>query len=317
VLGASYAIYRFICEDMGRVFEPESFYSQADLIPQGRYTFCTATDGNHGRGVAWAANKLNQRAMIFMPGNSVPARIKNIEDLGANVSLVDGDYDLAVRIAYDEAVKNGWQIISDTSWPGYERIPRWIQAGYSTIFKEIETRMPASEKIDLVFVQAGVGALAASVAWYFNKKYSKSRARIISVEPLDAACLLESIDTPDGIPLKASGSLNSIMAGLNCGTPSLTAWPIIKAGIDAFMAIPDTDALEAMRLYYYPVKGDPRIVSGESGASSLAALKILCLEDDFAKARQFLGLNEKSNVLLLNTEGDTDPEFFRKVVRRA
>jgi diaminopropionate ammonia-lyase len=317
VLGASYAIYRFISEDMGETFEPDLFYSTSDIIPSKKYTFCTATDGNHGRGVAWAAHQLNQKAMIFMPQNTVPARIKNIEKLGANVAIVDGAYDLAVQIAHEEARKNGWQIISDTSWPGYEQIPLWIQAGYTTIFREVEMHLPVSEKIDLVLVQAGVGALAACVAWYFNKKFSRSKAKIVSVEPLDAACLLESIDSPEGNPLKASGSLTSIMAGLNCGTPSISAWPLIKTGIDAFMAIPDSSAIEAMRSYYYPLEGDPQIISGESGASSMAALKGLCAKPGIADAREFLGLDGKSNVLLLNTEGDTDPEFFRKVIGKA
>lgn len=314
VLGASYAIYRFICDDTGNIIAPDKFYSTPDIIPPDKYTFCTATDGNHGRGVAWAAYKLRQKAMIFMPGNTVPARIKNIEDLGADVSLVDGDYDLAVQVAHNEAIKNGWQIISDTSWPGYEQIPRWIQAGYTTIFKEMEMHMPQSEKIDVVLVQAGVGALAACAAWHFNKQYSKAKPKIVSVEPLDAACLLESIESPEGNPLKASGKLNSIMAGLNCGTPSPVAWPIIETGIDAFIAIPDSEALDAMRSYYYPEKGDPRIISGESGASSLAALNTFCRDDDLQNTREFLGLNEKANVLLLNTEADTDPEFFKKAV---
>ncbi|MBD3217006.1 MAG: pyridoxal-phosphate dependent enzyme, partial [candidate division Zixibacteria bacterium] len=171
-LGASYAIYRFICDEFKKSnLEPpasESFYSKNDIIPPDKYTFCTATDGNHGRGVAWTASKLGQKAVIYMPENTVPSRIENIRKIGAEVNIVDGDYDDAVRTCQEEAEKNGWQIISDTSWPGYETIPVWIMAGYVTIFREIDQSLSNSEKIDCFIVQGGVGALAAAASWYYN-----------------------------------------------------------------------------------------------------------------------------------------------------
>ncbi len=317
-LGASYAIYRFICDEFKKSNldppAPDSFYSENDIIPPEKYTFCTATDGNHGRGVAWTASKLEQKAVIYMPKNTVPARIENIRKLGAEVHVVAGDYDDAVGICQEEAERNGWQIISDTSWPGYETIPAWIMAGYVTIFQEIDQSLSDSEKIDCFIIQGGVGALAAAASWYYNTTRKAGDMKIVSIEPREAACLLESIDTEKGEPLKSRGNLDSIMAGLNCGTPSLAAWPFIKQGIDLFMTVSDSDAVDAMRSYYYPQGDDPQIISGESGASSLAALKALCEKTDYKDAREFLALKETSTVLLLNTEGDTDPEFFRKTV---
>ncbi|MBD3219016.1 MAG: pyridoxal-phosphate dependent enzyme [candidate division Zixibacteria bacterium] len=193
-------------------------------------------------------------------------------------------------------------------------MPVWIMAGYVTIFREIDQSLSNSEKIDCFIVQGGVGALAAAASWYYNTTRKAGYMKIVSIEPREAACLLESIDTEGGEPLKSRGNLDSIMAGLNCGTPSLTAWPFIKHGIDLFMTIEDSDAVDAMRAYYNPQGDDPQIVSGESGASSLAALKTLCENENYRDARDFLDLNEKATVLLLNTEGDTDPEFFRKTV---
>jgi diaminopropionate ammonia-lyase len=319
-LGATYAIYKFISAEYEKsghdIPPPESFYATEDIVPYGRYTFCTATDGNHGRGVAWTASKLRQKAVIYIPENTVPARVDNIRQHGAKVHIVKGDYDDAVRICRDEAQKNGWQIISDTAWQGYETIPRWIMAGYISIFKEIDESMKKEDSIDCFIVQGGVGALAASAAWYYNTVHWQADLKIVSVEPREAACLMESIDTHEGDPVKSSGSLDSIMAGLNCGTPSITAWPLIKQGIDLFMTVSDKDAVEAMRAYYYPKDDDPRIVSGESGVSSMAALKVLCRHDDYKEALDFIGLNSQSTVLLLNTEADTDPEFFKNAVKR-
>lgn len=319
-LGASYAIYKFISAEYKKsghdIPPPESFYATEDIVPPGRYTFCTATDGNHGLGVAWTASKLCQKAVIYMPRNTVPARVDNIRQHGAEVHIVDGDYDDAVETCRDEAQKNSWQIISDTAWQGYETVPRWIMAGYVTIFKEIDNSLKKNGNIDCLIVQGGVGALAASAAWYYNIFHSQSDLKIVSVEPREAACLLESINKPKGEPIKSSGSLDSIMAGLNCGTPSITAWTFIKQGIDLFMTVSDRDTVEAMRAYYYPKDDDPRIVSGESGASSMAALKVLCRHDDYKEALDFIGLNSQSTVLLLNTEADTDPEFFKNAVKR-
>ena len=317
-LGATYAIYRYLKRDIDThgdsLPDASEFYRTPDIIQPGSYTFCTATDGNHGRGVAWAARKLNQRAVIYMPENTVPARIENIRSENAEVIIVDGNYDEAVRRCAADAEKHGWQIISDTSWPGYEEIPRWIMAGYTTMFREIHETPGEPADVDIVFVQAGVGSLAAAVAWYYNKANTGQTAKLVSVEPTDADCLLESIRSPGGNPTQSLGKQDSVMAGLNCGTPSEVAWPLIKTGFDLFMSIPDHYSIEAMRRYYYPQGNDPQIISGESGAAGLAALIALLDSDSLTLARESLGLTSNSKILLLNTEGDTDPANFNAVV---
>ena len=314
-LGSTYAVYHLIKKYLKVSSldcpEPERFYQDLNL-PKETFTFCTATDGNHGRGVAWVAHKLNQHAVIYIPKNSARARIENIRNESAEVIVVDGAYDEAVQQCRHDAEKNGWQIISDTSWHGYEEIPRWIQAGYLTMFEEIHAN--ASINVDIVIVQAGVGALAAAAAWYYNSICPTPRPKLVSVEPIGADCLLQSILSDTGEPVSLKGELASIMAGLNCGTPSPIAWPFVKQGFDLFMTITDDAARDAMRMFYNPSDNDPRIISGESGAAGLAALATLVNAPTYAPAREFLHLDSTSRVLVINTEGDTDPLGFRNVV---
>jgi len=317
-LGASYAVYRLINEQFaaagGIMPRPEDFYRQPEVVPPGQFTFCTATDGNHGRGVAWVARKLRQRAVIYMPKNSAVARINAILGEGARVNVIDGSYDDAVKLAAHDAETNGWTIVSDTSWPGYDRIPRWIMAGYLTLFREIHNALSANDRIDAVLVQGGVGALAAVAAWYYNVEYPAHKTKLIAVEPTTAACLMASIEAPGG-ELQSVGTGQTIMAGLNCGTPSPVAWPLIKKGFAAFMTVADDACIRAMRTFYYPHNADPRIIAGESGAAGLAALWSLCEDAAMSDARKKLKLDDSSTVLLLNTEGDTDPESFARLVQ--
>ncbi len=317
-LGASYAIYRYIKDVFAKegreVAPPEEFYRRPELIPEKRFTFCTATDGNHGRGVAWVARLLRQNAVIYLPKDTVVDRIQAIVDEGAQVNVISGHYDDAVNRVREDAARNGWTMISDTSWAGYTKIPQWIMAGYLTLFREIHHAEDQAPHIDFAFVQAGVGALAAAAAWYYNIEYTANPVRIVSVEPTQAACMLESIKSPDGQPRTATGDFDTIMAGLNCGTPSPVAWPHVKHGFDAFMTITDEHGLNAMRAYYNPDRDDPRLTSGESGAAGLAALTALCESPQLKEGRAVLGLDQHSRVLLLNTEADTDTEAFRRLV---
>ncbi len=313
-LGATYACYRFVkryLEEQGRACPSAAdFYSGAEPLEPGEMTFCTATDGNHGRGVAWTARKLGQPAVIYMPSGTVPARIENIRHEGAEVVVTDGNYDDAVTRCSEDAAANGWQIISDTSWPDYEEIPRWIMAGYLTLFREIRTG-----RFDLVLVPGGVGALAGTAAYYYRSEFALPATKLVAVEPIEAACLLESIASPDGEPVMAGGRQDSIMAGLNCGLASPVAWPLIKFGFDAFLAVSDLACAEAVRSYYRPEADDQCLVAGESGAATLAGLMTLAGSRDPAGARETLGLGPRSSVLLLNTEGDTDPAGFERLVR--
>ncbi len=306
-LGASYAVYRFLREDIvqrgGAAPDPSTFYSQAlpDGLPQ--YTLCTATDGNHGRGVAWVARQLGQRAVIFMPHGSVNARVEAIESEGADVIIVDGDYDATVCAMAQAATDNGWQIISDTAWPGYTEIPRWIAAGYLTMFREIDVQ--SEKRPDVVFVQGGVGALASAAGWYYRQGDAKVQPKLVSVESEAAACLLESIQSREGQPVTARGDGQTIMAGLNCGTPSTVAWPIIRSTFDSCVSIGDEDSRRAMKALRHPLGNDPVIDTGESGAAGLAGLMALLERETLRPLAEHLNLSSESTVLVLNTEGDT------------
>ncbi len=300
VLGASYAIHRF---------------AQRRAVGAGPCTFATATDGNHGRAVAWAARRLGQRAVIFVPGNTVAARIEAIQGEGAEVVVVPGSYDETVRRAAAEAERNGWQVISDTAYPGYTEIPGWIMEGYGTIFEEAARQLAelGGAEPSLVLLQAGVGGLACAGSLFYW--WRGRRPTLVAVEPTDADCLLESAASPDGSIREAKGRQDSIMAGLNCGTPSLLAWPLIRDGMDAFLAVDDDFAREAMRLLASGEGGDPAVVSGESGAAGLAGLLALASEASLAEAREALGLRG-ARVLLVSTEGATDPPSWERIVGR-
>jgi diaminopropionate ammonia-lyase len=320
-LGASYAIYRFLKKQwqsrFTTAFTPASFQDAEVLAKLGAFTFCAATDGNHGRAVAWTAKKLGQKAVIFMPADSVSARVENIRGEGAVVVLVAGTFDDCVKRCAADAAANNWQAISDTAYPGYREIPGWILLGYTSIFAELEgiLHQPGKAGVDVVILPAGVGGLAAAGAFYYSKTYGAIRPVLICVEPVSSDCFLESIRFGKGEPLPTRGRQTSIMAGLNCGIPSPLAWPIVRDAMHFFLAVGDGYAEQAMRRYAHPLGMDPRIVSGESGASGLAALFALTNSEKLASIRSRLPLNQNSRVLLLNTEGDTDPVNFEKIVK--
>jgi diaminopropionate ammonia-lyase len=260
----------------------------------------TATDGNHGRAVARVAKWFGFDARIYLPRGTAPARIDGIASEGAQVEIVDGTYDDAVaRAAADASDRN--LVISDTSWPGYEEVPRWVMEGYSTIMCEIDDALAqrGDATPDVIAVQFGVGALAAAVVRHFRT------SKILSVEPLHAACMLESIEA--GEIVTVPGPHDSIMAGLNCGRVSLVAWPIVSRGINAFIAIEDERAREAMRAL-----ARIGIVAGETGASGLAGLLEVCSNADHRAA---VGINGDTRVLAFITEGATDPQSYAEIVR--
>lgn len=314
VTGASYAMARYICErqkiDTTRLSAVGFIEALTTKMTPDSHTFAAATDGNHGRAVAWVARKLRQKAVIYIPKEMVPARRQAIEGEGAELVEIDGDYDLAVRRLAEDASRYGWHVISDTGLPGYEEIPRWIMAGYQTILFEV-TRQSVQTP-DIIFVQAGVGGLAAAVAEYYRQR--QDRPQLVCVEPLQADCCMASIEAGRGEPVHARGSLRTIMAGLNCGTPSLTAWPMVKSAYPYFLAIDDVWARRAMQQLYRPEGEDPRVVAGESGAAGLAGLLATLQDDNLAPLRNALGLTKSTDVLVINTEGATDPENFHRIV---
>ena len=281
----------------------------------GPMTVTAATAGNHGRAVAWAARRAGLDAVIFIPAHTEGARVEKIRREGARVELVRGTYDEAVALAAETAERNGWQVVSDTGYPGYLQIPGWIAEGYSTLFEEAGAQLAAAGAgpPDVVMVQAGVGSLLHAAVDHFRG--GSTQPKLVAVEPAQANPLFASISSPEGQPVTASGSQKSIMAGLNCGEVSRAAWPTVRRGVELFITILDRHAEDAMRRLAYPAGTDPAIVAGESGAAGLAGLLALVEEERLAPAREFLGLGRSTTVLVINTEGATDPVGYARIVR--
>src|SRR5215210_6867076 len=310
ILGASWAVYRTLERRLGHELNGWETPAQLreQLAPLGRLTLLAATDGNHGRAVAHMAGLLGFASRIYVPAGTAQARIDAIASEGAQVAVVNGTYDDAVARSAEDANARSL-VISDTSWPGYEEIPQWVMEGYSTIMHETEDELgrTGGGRVDLIAVQFGVGALAAAVVDHFVQPAPAPRPAILSVEPLRAACMLASMEA--GEIVTVPGPHDSIMAGLNCGRPSIVAWPLVSRGIDAFIAIEDERAREAMRAL-----ASIGIVAGETGAAGLAGLIELLHGPNGAEHRTRLRVAAESTVLAFITEGATDPVSYRAIV---
>ncbi len=319
VLGGSYAISRYIQKRLGLTDEETTYdYLVSDECHKrlGDVTFAAATDGNHGRGIAWAAMKLRHKCVIYVHKETSQARIDAIRRYGAQVTVVDGNYDDAVRLIAEEARKNNWTIISDTSWDGYTEIPTWIMQGYTTMLLEAQEQFSGMgiTRPTHVIVQAGVGALAASVIGFYAALYPENPPVFIVVEPDKAPCVFESIKANDGKCHSVKGDLDTIMAGLACGDPSPIAFDILSHNADFFLSVPDYIAARGMRILSCPLKGDPFMISGESGAVPLGALYSLMTEKGDEELRARMGINSSSLIFMVNTEGNTDPKHFRQII---
>jgi diaminopropionate ammonia-lyase len=307
ILGASWAVYRELGESLGGAGEEgaglDRLTSSARELGRLPGKLVTATDGNHGRGVARVAAWMGIPSDIFVPADTARARIEAIESEGAAVHVVGGGYDEAVAAAASQAASGGW-LIQDTAWEGYERIPARIVEGYSTIVREIEDQLESMQATwpDIVVVQIGVGSLAASVTGILKGSSSPGPARIVGVEPIGSDCAFAS--AVSGRSVTVRGPQVSVMAGLNCPTLSTVAWPVIAGGIDAFAAIEDEYAFEAVR-----VLQEDGIISGESGAAGLAGLLAVVSEHDGTELRNSLPIGPSSRILLISTEGVTDPDL--------
>ena len=320
VLGGSYAMARFIAKETGRdVSElPYSVLTSEELKKEfGQATFFTATDGNHGRGVAWAANRLGQRAVVHMPKGTTRARLENIAREGAQVDIQELNYDDCVRLAAREAAETPrGVIVQDTAWEGYEEIPSWIMEGYGTMAMEAgEQLMEAGEQRPThVFVQAGVGSLAGAVVGYFANLYADNPPIFVVVEAQAADCLYQGAKAGDGAIRTVGGDMETIMAGLACGEPNTISWDILKNHVKVFISLPDWAAAQGMRMLAAPIKGDAPITSGESGAAPFGALAAIMTMEEYADLKAAIGLDETSRVLVFSTEGDTDPERYKNIV---
>lgn len=315
-LGGSYAIARYLCRKLNMPIDGNSFNvlcSEEAKAKLGTVTFVTATDGNHGRGVAWAAKLLGHKAVVYLPEGSSQERLNNIRALGAEAEITKFNYDGAVRLAYAMSRKHGWVLVQDTAWSGYEEIPTWIMQGYTTMAQEITAQLNGIMPTHL-FLQAGVGSMAGALLGYFAALWQNNLPVTVICEPDKAACLYKTAAVNDGTLHKVTGRMNSMMAGLCCGEPCTVSWDIINNFANAFIACSDDYAASGMRLLGMLQSGDARIVSGESGAVTAGVLAALMQDPEFAQLRNELGLDENSRVLLISTEGATDKVNYLKVL---
>jgi diaminopropionate ammonia-lyase len=313
-LGGSYAVIRLVLEEagrrLGRAVDVAELGAENVRAVAGTMSFACATDGNHGRSVAQGAQLVGARAAIFVHGGVSDERVAAIARYGAEMIRVAGTYDDSVREAARVADEKGWTIVSDTSWPGYERIPGLVMQGYTAIVREALRALP--EPPTHVFVQSGVGGIAAAVAGHLAIALGDKRPVFTVVDPARSACIVETARA--GHPVKVPHGEPTVMAMLECYEPSLVAWRILARVADGFMTVDEADAVGIMRLLAKPVGRDPAIVAGESGGVGLAGL-LRAAADPAIRLK--LGLNDKSRVFVINTEGATDPEKYRALVGRS
>ena len=320
VLGGSYAMGRYIAKELGRDISqlPYNVLSSDKLREEfGQATFFTATDGNHGRGVAWAAKRLGQKAVVRMPKGTTKTRFDNIAKEGAEVTIEEVNYDACVRMAAAEAAKTEHGIIvQDTAWAGYEEIPSWIMQGYGTLVLEADKQLKENgiDRPTHVFVQAGVGSLAGAVVGYFAHKYKENPPVMVVCEASAADCLYRSAVQADGNLVNVTGDLQTIMAGLACGEGNTIGWDILKNHVTVFASCPDWMSAKATRIYANPLENDPHIISGESGSVPLGLAYTALHDEDAKDLKEALKLDENSNILVISTEGDTDPVRYREIV---
>lgn len=296
ILGASYAIH---------------------TISKGKESVkgvCTATDGNHGRALAWAAKRYGYKAVVFVPNYTTSSRIDFIEEQGAKVVISKGNYDVAVAEASEFAKSKNYQLVQDTAWINYVEIPATITAGYYTQMHEInhQTLKLNDPKIDVVIIQAGVGSWPSAIVHFLRKYNINKQIKIICVEPFESDAIYESVKRTFLASTKKSQ--NTILAGLNCGTPSYLAYEILKQGVDAFVIISDEFAIDAIKYLNAPLPDDPYIAAGESGAAGLGGLLAIIQNKQLQKLRDYLNISKKTNVLLFNTENVTDPELHQQIM---
>lgn len=276
--------------------------------------FCTATDGNHGRAVAWASKMSGKKAVVFVPSDTSLNRIKAIEKEGATVVQLNKNYDETCAHAARISHLNQWELVQDTAWEGYENVPADIMAGYLTHFKEHEDGLhrEVNPMVDVVFLQVGVGSWAGAAAFYYLNRYGKRCPVLITVEPDGSAGFFDSLK--EGMRRAPKVNAPTIMGGLNCGIPSLSGWDLLKNSVTAAMSIPDERAEEAMKQLYFPIGNDESIISGESGAAGLAGLLSLLNDPAFSLLKEKLQLGPQSRILIFNTEGNTDEERFEQII---
>lgn len=319
-LGGAYAVFRLLADAVAKAGEgPATAAALADgrwrHVTEGITVTC-ATDGNHGRSVAWGARLFHCRCVIVIHATVSEGREAAIAAHGAEIVRVPGGYDESVRHAASVAAANGWQVISDTAYEGYSAVPRRIMQGYGVVAEEIFAQLPGDvpggEIPTHVFLQAGVGGMAAAICARFWQHWAAARPRLVVVEPDRAACLYESARA--GRPVALTGDLDTVMAGLSCGEVSALAWPVLAAGAEDFMTVGDDLAIDTVRFLADGAGGDTPFVAGETGVAGLAGLRAAAADPALRAA---LALGPASRVLIIGSEGDTDPEIYHRIAGRS
>lgn len=320
-LGASYAIGQYYADRLQQDLKDLSFkqlVEKTKSLPP--VTFTTATDGNHGKSVAWAAQLFDQPAVVYMPKGTAEARLEAVRAYGAKAIETSHNYDDTVKKVAQIAQEKNWELIQDTAWEGYEKIPLAIMQGYSTIIEEIEQELGKEQfcEISHIILQAGVGSFAASVVAAIINRFQElgenHLPQFLIVEPAKADPLYRSAVTEKGEVQRVYGDLDTIMAGLACGEPSPIAWDILKAYSDYFFTCHDDLSKRGIYHLATPVGNDPKIIAGESGAISLGFLHHLMTTPDLASWQEKMDFGSDAQVLVINTEGDTDPEHYLKIL---
>ena len=310
-LGGSYAVIRLLLEAAGarhgRAFDVSELHHADVRSVAAEMTFACATDGNHGRSVAQGAQLVGARAVIFVHAGVSDSRVAAIAGFGAEMVRVAGTYDDSVAEAARVSAQRGWTVVSDTSWSGYERIPGLVMQGYTAIMRETLRELAAPPTH--VFVQAGVGGVAAAIAGHLALVLGDARPTFVVVDPARAACIFETAKA--GHPVKIAHGEPAVMAMLECYEPSPLAWRVLSRVADAFMTVEDADAVAVMNRLARPAGNDPAIVAGESGGAGLAGA-IRAATD--AGIRAELGLDAGSRIFVINTEGATDPQRYTELV---
>ncbi|TQV88718.1 diaminopropionate ammonia-lyase [Aliikangiella coralliicola] len=327
MLGASYAMAKQLNQIISRssrrgdyddqVIDFRQIDAKRDVYQSAQ--FVTATDGNHGRAVAWCAQLFGCKSHVYMPSGSSITRLKAIQQYAENAEITEFNYDDTVKYASQLAKANQWILMQDTAWPGYEEIPQDIMRGYFSLVVEFERQ--CKEWPTHVFLQAGVGSMAAAIAAYLFF-HPKPTPKIILVEPEGAPCFYESMEIGDGKPHRyfgdpETGNLETIMAGLACGEPSSSAWAILSSICAAFIVCSDEVSMSGMKRYANPIADDPAIVSGESGAVTLGLVETLLKDPQHADVLSSLAIDSNARILLFSTEGDTDPDIYQQIINSA
>ena len=320
-LGCTFAVASFIAQTVGCSvwdLDYETLTSPDMKSRLGEYTFFATTDGNHGRALAWAASQIGQKSVIYMPKGCPTVRLENIRREGAEAYITDSNYDDTIRFTAELAERTpGGVIVQDTAWEGYEDIPGWIMQGYGVMALEACEQL---RELDVtpthMLIQAGVGAFAGSAQGLACNYYGAVSPVSFVVEPTAANCHYLSAQRGDGSIVKVGGNMDTIMAGLACGEPNILSWDILKNKSSYFATIEDETAARGMRVLGAPLRGDPRVISGESGASAMGFLTELLTSGDsgMTELREQAGIGRDSRILLFSTEGDTDPENYRRIV---